>query len=191
MIGDQEIQSVKSTKCLGDIVSANGSMNDLIMDRINKGKAIIVSALSLCNDITLGHLYIESALLLHKAVFLQSVLFNSQAWSNITKTQISQLRRIQLKYLKRTLQVPNSTPNAFTFLELGVLPIEYEIHKRQLMYLHHVHTLPHDDPVHHILQQQKQLSYSNWYQNVLKLLLVYQLSEVPYAELSKSNQLPV
>ena len=187
MIGDQEIQSVKSTKCLGDIVSANGSMNDLIMDRINKGKAIIVSALSLCNDITLGHLYIESALLLHKAVFLQSVLFNSQAWSNITKTQISQLRRIQLKYLKRTLQVPNSTPNAFTFLELGVLPIEYEIHKRQLMYLHHIHTLPHDDPVHHILQQQKQLSYSNWYQNVLKLLLVYQLSEVPYAELSKSN----
>ena len=183
-----EIQVVSLTKYLGDIISANGNNNNLIQDRVKKGKTIIISALSLCNDLTLGHHYLGSALLIYKVVFLASVLFNSQAWANITKSQIKQLTTIQLKYLKRTFQVPNSTPNAFTFLELGVLPMEYEIHRRQLMFLHHIHTLPSEDPVNKIFQQQKQLpNEKNWYNNVSNLLALYNLSDSELPEISKDE----
>ena len=173
-----EIHVVPLAKYLGDIISANGSNDNLIQDRVKKGKAIIVSALSLCNDLTLGHHYLSSALLLYKVIFLAAVLVNSQVWTNITKSQIKQLTTIQLKYLKRTLQVPDSTPNAFTFLELGVLPIEHEIHRRQLMFLHHIHTLPTDDPVSKILQQQKLLpNEKNWWNKVSSLLVEYDLTD--------------
>ena len=183
-----EVQVVSLTKYLGDIISANGCNNNLIQDRVKKAKSIIISALSLCNDLTLGQHYIESALLLYHAIFLASVLFNSQAWTNITKTQMSQLRTVQLKYLKRTLQVPNSTPNAFTFLELGILPIDFEIHKRQLMFLHHIHTLSPDDPVHKIFQQQKLLPYEkNWWNHVSDLLTRFDLTNIDLSETSKAE----
>ena len=188
LVDGVEIQVVSFAKYLGDIISANGGNSDLIRDRVKKGKAIIISALSLCNDMTLGYHYIGSALLLYQAIFIASVLFNSQAWTNITKSQITQLRTVQLKYLKRTLQVPNSTPNAFTFLELGVLPVEFEIHKRQLMFLHHIHTLPLDDPVQRILSQQKLLPYEkNWWNGVVQLLEKYDLRDVNYGDITKEE----
>ena len=183
-----EVQVVSLAKYLGDIISANGSNSELIKDRVNKGKAIIISALSLCNDITLGHHYISSALLLYKSIFLAAVLFNSQAWINITKTQIKQLRTIQLKYLKRTLQVPNSTPNAFTYLELGLLPIDFEIHRRQLMFLHHIHTLPEVDPVRKIFDQLKLLPFEkSWWKMVSNLLVKYDLGDHDYTTMVKDE----
>ena len=183
-----EIQVVSFAKYLGDIISANGSNNNLIQDRVRKGKSIIISALSLCNDMTLGYHYIGSALLLYKTIFLASVLFNSQAWTNLTKTQLIQLRTVQLKYLKRTLQVPNSTSNAFIYLELGVLPIEFEIHRRQLMFLHHIYTLPPDDPVQQIFRQQKLLPYEkNWWNGVAELLEKYDLTDADYDTICKND----
>ena len=33
------------------------------------------------------------------------------------------------------MEVPNSTPTAAIFVDLGILPIQYEIEKRQLVFL--------------------------------------------------------
>ena len=64
-------------------------------------------------------------------------------------------------------KTPNATPNAFTFLELGVLPIEYEINKRQLVFLYHILTLPKSDPVYKLHEKQKLLKYEkNWANNL-------------------------
>ena len=74
------------------------------------------------------------------------------------------------------MQVPSSTPNAFTFLELGVLPIRYKIHKRQLIFLHHIVHLPSSDPVHKLHLQQIKLPFEkNWTNNVFLLLKLYGL----------------
>ena len=116
----------------------------------------------------------KTALLLYKTIFLASVLFNSQAWTNLTKTQLIQLRTVQLKYLN--------------YLELGVLPIEFEIHRRQLMFLHHIHTLPPDDPAQQIFRQQKLLPYEkNWWNGVAELLEKYELTDVDYDTICKDE----
>ena len=119
-------------------------------------------------------------------VFLASVLFNAQAWTNITKTQFDKLQTVQLKFLKRMIRAPNATPNAFTFLELGVLPIEFEVHRRQLVFLHHVLSLPHSDPVHKLYQKQKLFKYEkNWANNINSLLQAYSLDIENIASMSK------
>ena len=188
MVNDRPIECVQSTKYLGDIISANGSNSNLVCDRVRKGKAVTVSILSLSNQTTLGHHSIRTSLILYKSVFIPSVLFNAQAWSNITVTQINQLRATQLKVLKRIMCSPNSTPNAFTFLELGILPIEYEIHQRQLTFLHHIVTLPSNDPVFKLYQQQKLLTFEkNWANNTLCLLWKYSLNGIDVAKTSKNE----
>ena len=56
------------------------------------------------------------------------------------------------------------------FLELGVLPIRYEIHKRQLSFLHHVVNLPSSDPVRQLFDNMKTLpAEANWYNEVIGL----------------------
>ena len=125
---------------------------------------------------------------LYKCVFLASILFNSQAWSNITQTQIKELRTVQLKFLKRIIQAPNSTPNCFTYLELGILPIEYEIHKRQLAFLHHILNLHPSAPVSQIYHQQLLFTHEqNWANTTKKLLTTYNLQEVDVRAKSKDE----
>ena len=45
------------------------------------------------------------------------------------------------------MEVPKSTPTAALFLELGSLPIQYEIEKRQLVFLKKILDRQNDDPV--------------------------------------------
>ena len=184
----EEIECVMSSKYLGDLLSANGCNNDLILDRVKKAKTVIISILSMCSAMTLGYYQFIVLVLLYKTVFLMSVLFNAQTWTNITKTQFDQLRTVQLKFLKRMVMTPDATPNAFTFLEFGILPVEYEVHKRQLVFLHHVLTLPQNDPVYKLYKQQKLLKYEqNWANNIESLLLQYSLQSEDVASISKDT----
>ena len=188
VLGNDEINSAKCTKYVGDYISSNGCNKELIYDRVKKAKGIVVSALALCNDITLGHHYVRSSILLYKCIFLSSTLFNSQAWTHITQTQLKDLQTVQLKYFKRMLKTPDATSNVFTFLELGLLPIEFEIHKRQLIFLHHILHLPPDETVLQIYHQQLKFTFEhNWANNTKMLLCKYKLDNVDVSSISKSE----
>ena len=45
------------------------------------------------------------------------------------------VHKAQLHYLRRVLDIPKSTPTAVLFLDLGILPVQYEIEKKRLLYL--------------------------------------------------------
>ena len=83
---------------------------------------------------------------------------------------------MQLKFLKKVVGVAKSTCNAFTYLELGILPIEYEIHKRQLMFLHRILQLKATDPVlsmfHNIMKHDEE-GEKNWWTDVKALINLY------------------
>ena len=107
----------------------------------------MITISALMSEVDVGIYRISSFLLLYHLLFLSTILFNSQTWSNIRKQDIKALTTIQLKFLKRIVGVCSSTSNSFIFLELGVLPIEHEIGKRQIMFLHRILQLDKDDPV--------------------------------------------
>ena len=160
----------------------------MIEERTKKARTATISIMSLCSDVTLGYHRVKVLIMLYIAIFIAAVLFNSQVWSNITITQENKLQTVQLKFLKRTLHAPNSTSNAFTFLEFGVLPIKYEIHKRKLMFYHHIFTLPTTDPVFKVHTQQQKLPFEkNWTNEVYKLLEVYSLDVIDITAISKKE----
>ena len=142
----------------------------------------MVMIASLMAETEVGVHHVSVMLLLYRALFLSTMLFNSQTWSNLRKKDIVELRTLQLKYLKRTVGVASSTSNAFIFLELGVLPIEFEIEKRQLMYLHRILQLESTDPVSRMFYEMRRLNdagekigglvYSLVYKSIISLTLV-------------------
>ena len=173
---------------LGDIFNNKGTNCDLVEDRVKKGKSCLVNSMSLCSDITMGLFAIETMLLLYMCLFLAIVLYNAQAWSNLSNTDIKNLQTIQLKYLKRIFHAPSSTSNCLTFLETGTIPIEYEIHIRRLTFLHHILTLPDDDPVNLTYHEQKKYPATNWANEVSDLRTKYQLDETEDEIISLTKQ---
>jgi hypothetical protein len=166
-IKDSLIELVSHLKYLGDIFQRNGKNDELIKDRIKRGMNVILKIEAILLDTRFGKHTTEVSLLLYRALFLSSVIFNSQAWRNFTESNYNQLQTLQLKLLKKIFHVPSTISNSFLFLELGVLPIKYEIHQRQLVFLHHVLNLAEDDPVQCLYEQMKRLpSESNWLSDI-------------------------
>lgn len=173
-LGETVLKKVDSAPYLGDIFNSSGNNTDLIADRVKKGKACTINAMSLCGEVTMGMFTIDTLILLYRCIFLAIVLYNAQAWSNLTANNIRDLQVIQLRYLKRMLHAPTSTSNIVTFLETGTLPIENEIHIRQLTFLHHIINLQDDDPVKTTYYQQMKYPYEpNWANAVVELRSKY------------------
>ena len=174
---------------LGDIFNRKGTNSDLIEDRVRKGKCCIVNAMSLCSEVTMGLFAIETLLLLYKSLFLQIVLHNAQAWSNLNNRDRNNLQIIQLKYIKRIFHAPSSTSNCMTFLETGLLPIQNELHIRQLNFLHHILTMENDDIVKINYCEQKKYPAANWANEVRALRAKYNIEDTDdeIAEKTKEN----
>ena len=101
-VNGERVSEVSSMKYLGDVFNALGNNDDLISDRIKRGTAAMVSINGFMREVSVGHHTMSVYLLLHNAIFLPSILFNAQAWSNITEKNLKDLRTIQLKFLKNS-----------------------------------------------------------------------------------------
>ena len=163
---------------LGDIFNSLGYNDGLIADRIKRGTKALITIVSLIAETEVGIHHVSVMLLLYRALFLSTVLFNSSTWSNLRQKDLNSLKTLQLKFLKRIVGVASSTSNAFIYLELGVLPINFEIEKRQLMYLHRILQLESTDPVWKLfweLVRMNEAGEKNWWTGVRSALLKYSL----------------
>ena len=173
------IEIVDEVMYLGNMFNEKGNNNgSKIVDRVNKAKTCMIESLSLCSEITIGVYILQSLLMTHDMMFIPTLLYGAQTWTNLTVADEKQLKTIQLKFLKRIMRVPSSACNAIIYLELGVLPVSFEIHIMKLMFLHHILTLEDDDPVKRTYQEQSTIpEEKNWAKEVSELRLKYEIDE--------------
>ena len=69
------------------------------------------------------------------SVFLPGLVYNCEAWSNLTRKDYLDFEKVQKNFLLRVIDLPNSTPTAALFLELGILPAQFVLECRQLTFL--------------------------------------------------------
>ena len=75
-----------------------------------------------------------SMLILYKTVFVPRPISDCEAWSNLKAEDYKILQSPQLKFMRKILEVPRSSPTAALYLELGISPIRYEIEIKQLFF---------------------------------------------------------
>ena len=173
-IEEVKIEVAEKIVYLGDVVNSKGSNSDLIEDRIQRGTSAMIRVEALVKETSLGIYTISVHLLLYQSLFLSSITFNSQAWTNVKESEVMQLEKLQLKCLKKILQVPGSTTNSVTFLESGELPIRYIVDRNQLMFLYHIYHLDSEDPVKRMWESMKKLpGEKNWWYFVNRKMKKY------------------
>ena len=164
-------------KYIGDLFQQNGKNDELIKDRINRGTKAMLKIETILCETQFGKHTIDVALLLYRALFLSTVIFNSQSWRNFTVKNFTDLQSLQLRLLRKLVDAPSFISTSFLFLELGVLPVKYEIHQRQLTFLHHVVNLGEGDPVRVLYDNMKRLpAERNWLYDVIRLAEMYNIN---------------
>ena len=152
-------------KYLGDTFNSKGSNVALCKHRVDKSVGSIIETISLCKETNFGKHQIFSMMVMYQSVFLSRLIYNCESWSNLTHKDISNLHGAQLNFLRRVMEIPKSTPTAALFLELGMLPIQYEIEKRQLVFSKKILDRQNDDPVkmiyHEMLKYQAERNWAN------------------------------
>ena len=122
-------------KYLGDTFNSKGNNAALCKHRVDKSVGSITEIISLCKETNFGKHQIFFMIVMYQSVFLPRLIYNCESWSNLAHKDISNLQGAQLNFLRRVMEVPKSAPTVALFLELGILPIQCEIEKRQLVFL--------------------------------------------------------
>ena len=143
-------------------------------ERIKKSVGSTIKLIFLCKEVQFGDSQIDNMLLLYQSIILPRLIYNCEAWSSISENDYKQLQNARLAFLRRVMEVPRSTPVAATFLELGILPIRYEIEKRQLLFLKRILSRETCYPLLLTYEQMLRLSSEpNWANGVLDLRQKY------------------
>ena len=136
--GEQKMEIKEEEKYLGDVISKDGRNIKNIKVRINKGKGIVAQIMTLLEGIPFGQFYFEVGIILRNSLLVSSMLFNSEAWYNITNSEMELLESVDLMLLRSILKVPKSTPKEMLYLELGCVPFRELIRKRRLLFLFYI-----------------------------------------------------
>ena len=133
-VGEKSIEDKSEEKYLGDIISQDGRNLKNIKARVEKGKGIVVKILSILDTFHFGSYYFEIGLILRDSLLTSSMLCNSEAWYNLTISELNLLETVDEMLLRKLLNTPKSTPKEMLYLELGCLPYRVLIKKRRLMF---------------------------------------------------------
>ena len=76
----------------------------------------------------------EIGLKLRKAMLLNCVLFNSEAWHGVTDQDINILESIDEHLLRSLVKGHANTPLEFLYLEAGAVPLRFLLSSRRMIF---------------------------------------------------------
>ena len=83
-VHNEEMQSAKTEKYLGDIISEAGPQDETIRARKLKGYSYLSEIRALLSDMPFGNKRVEVGMMLRDAMFVIGILTNSEAWHSIS-----------------------------------------------------------------------------------------------------------
>ena len=118
--GSKDMEEKSEEKYLGVIISKDGKHMKNIKERVAKGTGIVKRIPTILDSIPLGKHYFEVAMILRDSLLISSILYNAEAWYNITNTELTLIETVDLMFFRRLLK---ATPIEMFYLELGCLPL--------------------------------------------------------------------
>ena len=88
------MKNSESEKYLGDFISSDGKLDATIHDRIRRAYSYLSEICALLTDMPFGKWRIQIGLLLRDAMFVNGILFNSEAWHAIKPKHMEELEQI-------------------------------------------------------------------------------------------------
>ena len=118
---------------------------------------------------SLGKFHFEGGVILRNSLLVSSMLFNSEMWCNISKSELELMETVDLMLLRGILKSPKSTPTKLLYLELGLVPFREIIRRRRLGFLYYILNEKEDSMIHKFFEsQRKNKTSKDWVTTVLE-----------------------
>ena len=150
--GEEKMELKKEQTYLGDLICADGTHTKKVQQRSNKGLGIINEIMNILEATYFGKFYFEVALILRESLFLSALLLNSEAWVNYKEKDVRILEQCDEMLLTRILECDGRSSNPLKYLELGAVPIRFQIMRRKLAFLHYLLNQDKDSMIYNVLK---------------------------------------
>ena len=132
------LNTTDAQRYLGDVLSSSGKNMNNIIKRKQKGFLIIEQIKKILQNGFFGKHHFEAAVILRESLFINSILFNGEVWSNLTRKEVHELTLVDNAMLRAIWECPAYTSIPVMFLDLGIKPIKFHLIQRRIMYLHYL-----------------------------------------------------
>ena len=163
-LNNQNISVESEVTYVSEQFNSSGNNDALIKYRVKTGRSSFAEILDTC-ELFMSY---ESKLLLSS--LLNRIIVNCQTWTKLRNKDYQDLNVCVQAGIKRIIKSPTSTPNCAVCLELGLTPVEYEIKRRKLGFLHKILNSDKNGIIARIYNDQKtsfeKSGEINWYSEV-------------------------
>ena len=178
-LGDTQIMSSEETTHLGLKRTTSNECELNVNERIKSARRTKYSLMSSGYHGTNGLCPVTSHQI-YKTYVLPRLLYGLEILP-LSKTHILALEKFHKNSLRIIQSLPERTATSAVYLLLGALPIEAEIHKRQLSLLHSILVCD-NSRIKEVLNRQLSVNFDNkdsFFYRILKVLELYNLPSVP------------
>ena len=154
-VHEAEMEDSVREKYLGDVIDENGKIRATIEDRQKRGFAIVSEILAILEEIPLGRHKMEIGLHLRQAMLLNGMLYNSEAWHNITEEEVKILEKVDEYLLRSLVKAHSKVPLEFLYLEAGAIPVRFLISSRRILYFQTILKRPENELIRRVLKAQQ------------------------------------
>ena len=124
--------------------------------------------MSMLAGICFGKFYFKVAMTLRESLLISSWLTNSELWYNLTLSDIIELESVDEILLRKVLECPMSTLREMLYLELGVIPIRFQIMIKRLNFLQYIVFEDKNSLIDKVLKTQlSNPTFNDWGQTVV------------------------
>ena len=184
LLNNKILEQTTSYVYLGETIKNNLSLWDHISRVKQKAFAIYNTISAIAQDQIMSKIQVKSLIHMYSRCLLPAILYNAETWLP-TKEEFKELDKIQLILLRKIIKAPNSTPITALYLELGILPLHYQIKQRQLMYIWKV---ANSKNISHNILRNNVTQCSKWFQYITKIASNFELN-VDICELQKIKKI--
>ena len=135
-INGKNITQADKYKYLGDY-AANG-LDTLYKKRCEKAQGYSVTCQAMSTEMSLGYHQYSIAKLLHMSIFINGSLVNMETWPKCNSKRVEEFEKVEQTYLRKILDAHSKTPIESLYLELGIIPLRFQLMKRRILYFKNI-----------------------------------------------------
>ena len=149
---------------------------------------MITQIMNILESTYFGKHFFKVAIVLRDSLFLSSLLLNTEAWVNYTDKDVRILEQCDEILLTKIMDCGTNSSNAMKYLELGVVPVRFEIMKRKLGFLQYILKQNKDSMIYKILKVTTESSVKNDFVYTCKKYLKTLNLEITFEEIEKMSK---
>ena len=145
IVDTQILRGIKGdvAKYLADTISSN--QEALYINRLQKARLVSLNVSAMAFEVGFGHHLYEVSVKLFDSMYTNAINTNIETWTNFSLKWVEKFEVIEQQYFRKILGAHPNVPREAIYIEFGVVPFRFILHKKRISYLRIIENRDNDE----------------------------------------------